>query len=178
MKKTVISLAVILVLAGAAVIQQIVTAQTAALPTEEAPKIGYLAPAFELQTLDGGAKGIARGELEKPILMNFWASWCDPCRLEAPVLADIYMKYGDQLEIYGVNGTEFDQMEGVESFVQQYQVKFPVLLDPESKVFNQYKVQGFPTTFLIDRNGVIQDIVLGMPPEHEEFEKKVLKLLK
>lgn len=177
MKKTVAVLGLVIVLAVIAIVQQFATAEMTALPTEEKPQIGYLAPSFELDTLEGGTLGISRGEREKAVILNFWASWCDPCRLEAPFLVDIYDKYNEELEIYAVNGTEYDKMAGIEAFVKQYQYKFPVLLDRKSEVFNRYEVPGYPTSVFIDRNGVIQDIVIGLPG-HEEFEKRVSKLIR
>jgi thiol-disulfide isomerase/thioredoxin len=177
MKKTVTVLIIVLILAGIAVAQQFAAAKTSALPTEEAPKIGYLAPAFTLSTLDGGVLGVSRGEREKALLINFWASWCDPCREEAPLLSNLHEKYGDKLEIYGVNGLQYDQLDSVKAFVKLYQYKFPILLDDKSEVYNRYKVLGYPTSFLIDRRGVVKDIVIGLP-DHEEFEKKIKQLIR
>ncbi|WP_199621057.1 TlpA family protein disulfide reductase [Paenibacillus alkalitolerans] len=176
MKKTVVIFIMVLALAGIALVQQFATARISALPTEEAPKVGYLAPAFELSTLDGGVLGVNRGKREKALLINFWASWCDPCRLEAPFLAQLHEKYGDKLDIYGVNGLEYDDLNSVRAFVKQYDHRFPVLLDRKSDVFDLYKVPGYPTSFLVDRNGVVKDVVIGLP-DHGEFEKKIRKLI-
>jgi thiol-disulfide isomerase/thioredoxin len=179
-KKTVTVLAIIIVLAGMAVIEQLATAsQATSIPTEEAPKVGYLAPSFELDTLEGGSLGIGQGPRDSAVIVNFWASWCDPCRLEAPFLADMYVKYGDQLDIYGVNGTAYDDLASVKAFVKQYQYTFPTLLDEKGEIFKLYQVPGYPTSFFIDRNGVIRDIMIGLPDNgHEEFEKRLKKLLK
>lgn len=177
MKKSIAALGVVLCLAGWAIVQQLVSAYSTALPTEEAPEIGYLAPSFELETLDGGTAGIARSdEPGKPAIVNFWASWCDPCRLEAPFLSDLHAKYKDQVEFLGVNVTKYDRLSEAEAFVQQYQIRFPTLLDKEGIVFAQYSVPGYPTSFFIDRHGVIRDIVIGLPG-HEEFESKLAKLI-
>jgi len=176
MKRTLFALALVVALAGIAVIQQFATAQTTALPTKEAPEIGFLAPAFELETLDGGKLGIARGELDKPVIVNFWASWCDPCRMEAPILSDLYLKYKDQIDIYGVNGTLYDDLASVEAFVKQYKYEFPILLDRENGVYKSYRVPGYPTSFFIDRNGVVRDVIIGLPG-HEEFESRLKRLI-
>ncbi|MCI3923837.1 redoxin domain-containing protein [Paenibacillus sp. TRM 82003] len=175
MRRTLTALAIVLSLAALAVIQQFATAQTTALPTEESPEIGYLAPAFELDTLDGGKLGIG-GKRDKPVIVNFWASWCDPCRMEAPLLSDLYEKYKDKLDIYGVNGTKYDELVSVEAFVKQYQYTFPTLLDRENDVFKLYRVPGYPTSYFIDANGVVRDIVVGLPG-HEEYEKRVKRLI-
>lgn len=176
MRKTLAALGIVLALAALAVIQQLATAKTAALPTEEAPKIGFLAPAFELDTLDGGKLGIG-GKRDKPVIVNFWASWCDPCRLEAPLLSNLYEEYKDRLDIYGVNGTKYDDMIGVQAFVKQYQYTFPTLLDRENEVYKLYQVPGYPTSVFIDADGVIRDIVIGLPG-HEEYENRLKQLLK
>jgi len=175
MKKTLLALAAALLLAGIAVVQQLATAKTTALPTEEAPKVGYLAPAFELKTLDGGTLGIARGERDKPVILNFWASWCDPCRMEAPLLAELYDAYGDKIDIYGVNGTLYDDKVGIEAFLKQYQIRYPTLLDERNEVFKLYQVPGYPTSVFIDKRGVVREIVIGLPG-YEEFRKKVADL--
>lgn len=177
MKRTVVVIIFVLALAGIAVAQQFATAHISALPAEEAPKIGYLAPAFQLSTLDGGVLGVNRQERDKALLINFWASWCDPCRLEAPFLAELHEKYGKQLDIYGVNAIQYDSLVGVKAFIKQYQYKFPILLDEKSAVYDLYKVPGYPTSVLVDRDGVIRDIIIGLP-DHDEFEKKVIKLIK
>lgn len=177
MRKTWFALAVVLALAVVAIAEQLTSAQTAALPTDEAPKVGYLAPAFQLDTLDGGTLGIGRERREKPVILNFWASWCDPCRLEAPILAALHEKYGDRIDIYGVNGTETDDMDGVRAFVALYDYKFPTLLDKKSEAYRKYQVLGYPTSFFIDRDGVIRDMIIGLPG-YEEFERRLLALLK
>lgn len=177
MKKTTwFTLAAAAGLAVLAVIQQFAFAQTAALPTEEKPEIGFLAPSFELETLDGGTLGISGGEREKPVVINFWASWCDPCRLEAPILADLHEKYKDRLDIYGVNGTNTDDMNSVRAFVELYEYKFPTLLDKKGEVYDRYRLLGYPTSFLVDRHGVIRDMIIGLPG-YAEFERRVVALL-
>lgn len=176
MNKSVAALGLVLCLAGLAIVQQLVSAYSTALPTEEAPEAGYLAPSFELETLDGGRAGIARGKPDKPIIVNFWASWCDPCRLEAPFLSDLHARYKDRVDFLGVNVTKYDDISGAEAFVRQYQYRFPTLLDKEGAVFAKYKVPGYPTSFFIDRNGVIKDVLIGLPG-HEEFEARLIRLL-
>ena len=177
MKKTWIMIAVALILAGVAFADQFGHIRTSALPSEEAPKRGYLAPVFELPMLGGGTFKLERGEQDKAMILNFWASWCEPCKAEAPFLLEMQKKYGEQVTIYGVNGTEFDTMEGIEQFIEEFQISYPILLDESSMVFDQYQVQGFPTTVFIDRRGVIQEIMIGLPG-NDDFERKVKRVVR
>jgi len=177
MKKTWIIAAAAAGLAMLAAVPQLAPVGTAARPAAAKPEIGYLAPPFELETLDGGRLGIALGERERPVVLNFWASWCDPCRLEAPILAGLHEKYGDRLDIYGVNGTNNDDLNSVRAFVKLYGYKFPTLLDRKGEVFDKYRLLGYPTSFLIDRHGVIRDMIVGLPG-YAEFERRVLALMK
>ncbi|HZG56594.1 TlpA family protein disulfide reductase [Paenibacillus sp.] len=176
MRKTWAALGLVVALAAIAIVQQLAAAQTVATPTEVAPKIGYLAPTFELETIEGGRLGIQRGEREKPVIVNFWASWCDPCRLEAPILSALYEKYGDRVDIYGVNGIDTDDMASVRAFIELYEYKFPTLLDRKGEVYDLYRVMGYPTSYFIDRDGVVRDMIVGLPG-HAEFERRLVKLI-
>lgn len=95
---------------------------------EELPRIGFKAPGFELLALDGKEYGL-EGVKGKPVVINFWASWCGPCRLEAPDLVELYEKYGENIEIYAVNQTFGDSEQAAKAFANEYGFKFPVLLD-------------------------------------------------
>ncbi|AZK47999.1 TlpA family protein disulfide reductase [Paenibacillus lentus] len=148
---------------------------TAAL-AEEAPKPGSLSPSFTLEGLDGTTYQVG-GERNKPVLVNFWASWCDPCKEEAPDLVRFYEKYGDQLDIYGVNVTAYDTVEKAEGFVQEYGIEFPVLLDKKEEAYKKFNGMAFPTNVLIDKNGVIQDLIVGILPP-KDLEAKIKKILK
>ncbi|WP_019638830.1 TlpA family protein disulfide reductase [Paenibacillus fonticola] len=142
---------------------------------EKAPKPGSLSPSFALPGMDGQTYKVG-GERDKPVLVNFWASWCDPCKDEAPDLVKMYEKYGDKLDIYGVNVTAYDTVEQAEAFVQEYGIKFPVLLDKKEEAYKLFNGIAFPTNVLIDQNGVIQDVVVGILPP-KDLEAKVKKLL-
>ncbi len=145
------------------------------LPTETGPEAGKLAPPFTASGLDGKTYHVG-GEQEKAILVNFWASWCDPCQEEAPELIKIADKYHNDLTIYGVNVTKYDNKKNAQKFINKYHIDFPVMLDPEATVFEQYKGVVFPTNVLINKHGVIQEIILGTVSE-KELEKKVKKLI-
>ena len=104
------------------------------------------------------------GARDKAMLVNFWASWCEPCKQEAPELDKLAAEYADKLEIYGVNVSKYDNAKKARQFVQDFNLQYPILLDTKGEVFEElYKGQVFPTNVLIDRNGVIQEIILGAP---------------
>ncbi|MGF7045784.1 thiol-disulfide isomerase/thioredoxin [Paenibacillus sp. DS2015] len=172
-----------LILVGVAIYQvsgtggvQTVFQQSQALPTEIGAEAGKLAPPFSLAGLDGNTYE-AGGEQEKAILLNFWASWCDPCKEEAPELKNIADEYKEDLIIYGVNVTKYDNKKNANKFVEKYQLNFPVMLDLKGTVYDQYKGMVFPTNVLIDKHGVIQEVILGTVTA-KELEKKVKRLIK
>lgn len=138
-------------------------------------KPGTPAPVFSLTGLDGQHYEVG-GKRDKPLLLNFWASWCDPCKEEAPDLVNLYKKYGDQLDVYGVNVTAYDKLEDAKKFVEEYHYTFPVLLDEKEEVYRRYNGIAFPTNVLIDKNGVIQEVIVGILPP-EELEAKLKNLV-
>ena len=116
------------------------------------PAASVQAPDFALPTLTGGSVRLA--DLHgKAVVLNFWATWCVPCRTEMSTLEALYRRYrADGLEVLAVN---LDRLStaGVETFVKEVQVSFPILLDPAWSTTSLYGVVGLPTTYLIDRTG-------------------------
>ena len=171
MKKNVIVIAVMLVLVGFAVYQNVGKAEKEVqLPVEYAPKLDFLAPEFKLQSFDGQEYRVG-GKRDKPLWINFWASWCEPCQAEAPDMKRLYDEYKDKLDIYAVNATLYDDVDKARDFIKQYGFKFPALLDvtggEKGKVQKLYNVQAYPTSFLIDKDGVIREIIYGIKPPKE-----------
>lgn len=148
--------------------------KTIAVVAEQKPTVGYAAPHFSLIGLDGKTYKV-EGKRNKPIVINFWASWCGPCQEEAPDLAKVYKKYKDQIDFYAINSTSNDQLGEAKKFVETYELPFPVPLDEKGVVSKQYQIIAFPTTFFIDKNGMIVHQVMGMLDE-AELEKQVKKL--
>lgn len=149
-------------------------------PVETAPKPGQYAPPFELAALEGTTAQpttyAAGGKRDKLLLVNFWAAWCGPCEEEAPDLKDIYAQHQDQLELYAVNATNYDKLREAKDFVKEQQLQFPVLTDAVGTVGDLYKVSAYPTSFLIDRNGVILQRVEGVI-SREEWEELIQQAL-
>jgi cytochrome c biogenesis protein CcmG/thiol:disulfide interchange protein DsbE len=127
-----------------------------------APQTGFLAPDFTLETLEGEAISLAelRGQ---PVIVNFWASWCPPCKAEMPAIQAIYTDYQGSITILAVNATNQDILAKPQAFITEYNLSFPVLLDTDGSVNRLYAVTSLPTTFFIGADGIIQDVVIGGP---------------
>lgn len=182
MKRNLIILAVLLLAAGAVIYNQAGPEIKAVfmeepLPTEVGARDGLLAPSFTLKGMDDVTYS-AGGQRDKAIIVNFWASWCDPCKEEAPELMKLAAKYEQDLDVYGVNVTKYDNEKNARAFVEDYGLTYPILFDPDGEVYEQlYKGKVFPTNVLIDKNGVIQEIILGAP-RPQDLEKKVARLIR
>lgn len=126
--------------------------------TREGLEPGQLAPDFTLPILSGEDVKLSdfRG---KVIFMNMWASWCGPCHREAPAMQTYYDSYGGRFEILAVNVGE-SEIEA-SGFVRQYALTFPVLLDPTMAVAELYELRGYPTTYVIGRDGVVLEVIVG-----------------
>ncbi|ASK64034.1 alkyl hydroperoxide reductase [Virgibacillus phasianinus] len=120
---------------------------------------GEIAPDFKLQTLNGETVQLSdyRG---KRVLINFWATWCPPCRAEIPDLQKLYEN--KDVAILAVNMTGSEKSKGaVTEFAKKYGMTFPVLLDENADVTTTYQVRAYPTSYMIDSEGRIQFIALG-----------------
>lgn len=149
--------------------------QASPAPTGWAPRPGFEAPDFGLETLLG--QSVALEEMRgQAVILNFWATWCLPCRTEMPALERAWDRLADQgLVILAVNLQE--SPTGVQTFADQLDLSFPILLDQTGSVFRQYQVQLYPTTFFIDRHGLIQEVVYGGPMAESLLTSKALELL-
>lgn len=141
------------------------------------PIVGYPAPNFTLPDLNG-KKVVLKNvtSRNKITLINFWATWCPPCRAEIPELNKFYRKYSaNGVTILAVSIQE--QPKTVKSFAQKNGMKFPVLTDTKGKTGNLYQVFSMPNTFILDRKGTIRAIVKGST-NLAALEQKVQPLLK
>lgn len=137
------------------------------------PKEGFTAPDFTLELLEGGE--ITLSDLRgKPVIINFWATWCGPCREEMPAIEKIYRDYRDLgLVVIGLNLTSQDTEQAVTAFIQEFGLTFPIALDRNASVSRRYQLKGLPTTYFIDSQGVIQSVVVGGPMSEALIQSKV-----
>ncbi len=142
-----------------------------------AQKMAGEAPDFTLKSLSG--ENVKLSELRGEVVMiNFWASWCGPCRQEMPILDALYGQYKDLgFTILGVNVEE--DPEGARRLLKMIPVTFPVLLDSDNRVSEQYKVVAMPSTYLIDRDGNMRYFHAGYQPGYEElYDAQIRELLR
>jgi peroxiredoxin len=137
------------------------------------PVAGSPAISFELKSLDGKPVRLVdfRG---KPLIMNFFASWCDPCRDEMPLINELASKAArDSYSVLGI--AVEDGRAAVTEFAKETKLVFPIALDLNSTVKRAYRIFGPPATFFIDGQGVIRDVVLG--PITAERAREAMKRL-
>lgn len=140
-----------------------------------ASSISGKAPDFTLKSRSGQNVRLSdlRGQV---VMLNFWASWCGPCRQEMPILEQLHKRYGKLgFTVVGVN-VEQDTSKAV-AYLRDIKVSFPILYDNTSKVSKLYDVNAMPTTVMIDRNGNMRFKHHGYKPGYEKDYKKQIKQL-
>jgi peroxiredoxin len=137
-------------------------------------RLGGPAPDFSLPTADGGTVRLA--DLKgKPVLINFWATWCQPCREEMPAMQELYEQYRDRgLVILAVDMEE--DLRPVRRWIDQGGYTFTFLLDGEGEQVKRYNINASPTSYFVARDGVIRDLKLGAL-SRGEMQTKIEKLL-
>ncbi len=143
-----------------------------------APREGFLAPDFALQ--DAKGQTVRLSELRgRTVLVNLWASWCPPCQAEMADMQKAYEKYSPQgFTILAVNTTYQDQKSSALDFAAQRGLTFPILFDLDGTVSHQYLVHAMPTSFFIDRQGVIRRVVIGGPMAEGLLRTEIEQMLK
>jgi peroxiredoxin len=128
-----------------------------------AAREGFLAPDFSLTTPDGQTIALS-GLRGQAVLVNLWATWCPPCRAEMPAIQKLYEEYKDRgFVALAVNMTYQDNPQAILPFVQENNLTFPILLDETSNRARDYELRSLPSSFFINRDGVIQEVVIGGP---------------
>ncbi|WP_420628580.1 TlpA family protein disulfide reductase [Candidatus Leptofilum sp.] len=134
----------------------------------EAPIVGHLAPDFSLETAVGQSVVLSEivdqaGGVGQPVVLNFWASWCAPCRVEMPSLQQASVRYNGRAAFIGINQGE--DWSTITEFGNEYNVSYPLLFDPDNRVSRLYEVNSLPTTVFIDQHGVVREVVIGILSE-------------
>ncbi len=142
-----------------------------------APRVGFLAPEFSLKTITG--ETIQLRELkDKVVILNLWATWCPPCRAEMPALQRVAVDYAERgLVVLAINMTTQDNLNDVRTFVQEFQITTPVLLDMDGSVSEKYQARALPTTFFIGQGNIINKVVIGGPLSESLLRVEIEKLL-
>ncbi|WP_404349478.1 redoxin domain-containing protein [Sutcliffiella horikoshii] len=133
---------------------------------------GNQAPDFTLTTLDGEELKLSdyRG---KKVILNFWATWCPPCKAEMPHMQSFYEENHEEVEVIAVNLTNMDKgEEAINSFVEDYELTFAIPLDEAGDIGMQYQAFTIPTSYAIDKNGIIQKKIIG--PMDEAMMKSIV----
>jgi peroxiredoxin len=128
---------------------------------DSSPEVGHPAPDFALPTLAGKTVRLSDFRGKKAVFINFWATWCAPCRLEMPTMEKAYQKYkGKGLEILAVS-VDAGPKNAVKNFIDELRLTFPALLDPKREVLGLYRFSAIPASILIDTQGIIRFRELG-----------------
>ncbi len=153
----------------------------ALLPLPPMPEVGEAAPPFEVLSVEGKTYSLKKETDGKVVSLVFWSLFCAPCRRSMPILNDLYRELSDKdFEVVAVNMDGDGFLEGIKSYVTDEQLEFPVVMDEydgeSMKVADPYGVQGTPTTFLIDRGGLVVFSRVG-DLERDEMKDLVMREL-
>jgi len=168
----------LVLIAGAAWVVISADNTNAATGKTSAPQAGFAAPDFTLKTPAGEEYTLS--ELKgNAVLVNLWATWCPPCRAEMPAIEKMYQEYKDQgLIVLAINMTYQDDPANVAPFIQEYGLTFPVLLEETGEVGAAYQLRSLPSTYFINRAGIIQEVVIGGPMSEALLRTRIEQILK
>jgi thiol-disulfide isomerase/thioredoxin len=126
-----------------------------------APRVGALAPDIELVDVNTNQPVKLSALRGKPVFINFWGTWCPPCRAEMPEMQKLYNDLKGEVEFIGVSAGPRDSPDLVKNFVKQYNYTWTFIHDPNSESLLTYRVGGIPSSYFIDKDGVIRGIHVG-----------------
>lgn len=165
-------------IAGASWIVLSANTTNAAMGKISAPQAGFSAPDFTLKTPEGEEYTLS--ELKgNAVLVNLWATWCPPCRAEMPAIEKMYQEYKDQgFVVLAVDMTYQDDRMNVVPFTQELGLTFPILLDEPANVASAYQLRSLPSSYFINRAGIIQEVVIGGPMSEALLRTRIEQILK
>lgn len=148
------------------------------LGNTSAPQSGFAAPDFTLKTPSGESYTLS--ELKgQAVLVNLWATWCPPCRAEMPAIQKMYAEYKDQgFIVLAVDMTYQDNPFAVVPFTETHKLTFPILLDETGDVGNAYQIRSLPSSYFINRNGIINEVIIGGPMSEALLRTRIEEILK
>ena len=123
-------------------------------------KAGTKAPNFRLEDLNG-KKSELKHYRGKVVFLNFWATWCGPCKEEMPSMEDLHKKFKDKDFVLLTISVDYEGMKPVKEFIEKHHYTFPVLIDPTCETIELFQVEGIPTTFVIDKKGLFVGKAVG-----------------
>lgn len=132
--------------------------------------IGDRAPDFKVQTMDGKEVNLSDYKGKK-VFLNFWATWCPPCKAEMPHMQAFYEEQPEDVEILAVNLEE--STEKAADFAKQYELTFPILMDADGTVAETYEVYTIPTTYVLNEDGTVHQKIVG--PMDELMMQELIK---
>lgn len=173
-----ILLYILILIAGASWIVLSADAGASTASAGPAPQAGFSAPDFNLKTPTG--ESFTLSELKgQAVLVNVWATWCPPCRAEMPAIQKMYEEYKDQgFIVLAVNSTIQDNPLDIQSFVEEYNLSFPILLDETGDTTRSYQVRSLPSSYFINRQGIITEVVIGGPMSEALLRTRIEEALK
>lgn len=137
------------------------------LSIPQEPQVGGRAPEFTLQDVNGETVQLS-SLLGRPLVINYWATWCVPCKQELPILDKLHKEYSERGVVFvSINALDQDSLTSVQQLITELNMTLPVLLDQDRQFADGYQAIFFPTTYLIDAGGVIREISLGDNTEAE-----------
>ncbi len=141
----------------------VLTAQHAQAEVIQIPQKGFSAPNFSL--LDTQGQELQLEDFQgQAIILNFWATWCPPCKAEMPDLQNVFIqKQYSGVVVLGVNRTDQDNSLELDRFLESYGITFPVLLDSSGEIAKIYNISALPTTYFIRPDGIIHKVIVGGP---------------
>ena len=141
------------------------------------PLVGAPAPAFELREVDGGGEQSLGAHAGKVLIVDFWATWCEPCKQSFPAYQKLVSKLGGDWVVVGIS--QDDDAKGIPAFLSETGAKFPVVWDDGKSVAKAYSPPTMPTAFVIDRSGIVRFVHVGYRAGDEAtLEEEVRSLMR